>query len=127
MSANLQTDSSSPASDRIKWLIAVALLVGAIVGFYYWSEESLLLRVIGLLLLIALAVLVAVQTESGRSAWYFVIDARTELRKVVWPNRKETVQTTMIILAMVTAVAIILWGLDSFFAWSVKLLLGTGP
>ncbi|MCY4221059.1 MAG: preprotein translocase subunit SecE [Thiotrichales bacterium] len=112
--------------DLAKWIGAFVILGGGIAGFYYWSDESLLLRVVGLLVLSAVALFVAVQTEKGRTAWEFVRESHTEVRKVVWPTRKETVQTTLIVIAMVGLVAIILWLLDGLLAWLVKLMLGTG-
>ena len=112
--------------DLAKWAGAFVILAGGIAGFYYWSDESLLLRVIGLLLLSAVALFVAVQTEKGRATWDFVREAHTEVRKVVWPTRKETTQTTLIVIAMVGLVAIIMWILDGLLAWLVKLALGTG-
>ena len=112
--------------DLAKWAGAFAILTGGVAGFYYWSDESLLLRVIGLLVLGAAALFVAVQTEKGRAAWDFVRDSHTEVRKVVWPTRKETTQTTLIVIAMVGLVAIIMWALDGLLAWLVKQLLGTG-
>lgn len=124
MSTSIQTTGSVP--ELAKWVGAFAILIGGIAGFYYWSDESLLLRVIALLVLSAAAVFVAVQTEKGRAAWNFVREAHTEVRKVVWPTRKETTQTTLIVIAMVALVAAILWILDGFLAWAVKLILGTG-
>ena len=112
--------------DPVKWVGAFVILAGGVAGFYYWPDESLLLRVIGLLVSIAAALFVAVQTEKGRAAWDFVRDSHTEVRKVVWPTRKETTQTTLIVIAMVGLVAIILWILDGLLAWAIKLLLGTG-
>ena len=112
--------------DFAKWVGAFVILGGGIAGFYYWSDESLLLRVIGLLVLSAAALFVAVQTEKGRTAWDFVRESHTEVRKVIWPTRKETTQTTLIVIAMVGLVAIIMWILDGLLAWLVKLILGTG-
>ncbi len=124
MRAGVQATGAVP--DLAKWLVAFVILASGLAGFYYWSEESLLWRVVGLLVLSALALFVAVQTEKGRAAWEFARDAHTEVRKVVWPTRKETTQTTLIVIAMVGLVAIILWMLDGLLAWLVKLLLGTG-
>ena len=124
MSTSVQTTGAIP--DLAKWIVAFAILASGIAGFYYWSDESLLWRVIGLLILTAAAVFVAGQTEKGRAAWDFVREAHTEVRKVVWPTRKETTQTTLIVIAMVGLVAVIMWILDGLFAWLVKLLLGTG-
>ncbi|MDD9979963.1 MAG: preprotein translocase subunit SecE [Gammaproteobacteria bacterium] len=124
----LRTDvrATGAVPDLAKWVGAFVALAGGIAGFYYWSDESLLLRVIGLLVLSAVALFVAVQTEKGRATWDFVRESHTEVRKVVWPTRKETTQTTLIVIAMVGLVAIIMWILDGLLAWLVKLLLGTG-
>ena len=124
MNTSVQATGAIP--DLAKWIVAFAILASGIAGFYYWSDESLLWRVIGLLILTAAAVFVAGQTEKGRAAWDFVREAHTEVRKVVWPTRKETTQTTLIVIAMVGLVAVIMWILDGLFAWLVKLLLGTG-
>ena len=124
MNTSVQATGAIP--DLAKWIVAFAILASGIAGFYYWSDESLLLRVIGLLILTTAAVFVAGQTEKGRAAWDFVREAHTEVRKVVWPTRKETTQTTLIVIAMVGLVAVIMWILDGLFAWLVKLLLGTG-
>ena len=124
MNTSVQATGAIP--DLAKWIVAFAILASGIAGFYYWSDESLLLRVIGLLILTAAAVFVAGQTEKGRAAWDFVREAHTEVRKVVWPTRKETTQTTLIVIAMVGLVAVIMWILDGLFAWLVKQLLGTG-
>ena len=121
--------TSAPAAgslpDSAKWVGAFAILASGIAGFYYWADESLLLRVIGLLVSSATAIFVAAQTEKGRVAWDFVRESHTEVRKVVWPTRKETTQTTLIVIAMVGLVAVIMWLLDGLLAWLVKLLLGT--
>ncbi len=118
--------ASMAIPDLAKWIGAFVILAGGVAGFYYWSDESLLLRIIALLVLSAAALFVTVQTEKGRAAWDFVRESHTEVRKVVWPTRKETTQTTLIVIAMVGLVAIILWILDGLLAWLVKLLLGTG-
>ena len=118
--------ASMAIPDLAKWIGAFVILAGGVAGFYYWSDESLLLRIIALLVLSAAALFVAVQTGKGRAAWDFVRESHTEVRKVVWPTRKETTQTTLIVIAMVGLVAIILWILDGLLAWLVKLLLGTG-
>ena len=124
MRTNVHAAGAVP--DLAKWVGAFVILGGGIAGFYYWSDESLLLRVIGLLVLSAAALFVAVQTEKGRAAWDFVRESHTEVRMVIWPTRKETTQTTLIVIAMVGLVAIIMWILDGLLAWLVKLMLGTG-
>ena len=112
--------------DALKWLAAALLLCAGLAGFYYFAGESTLLRVIGLLIAVGASVAVSAQTERGRESLVFMRDARTELRKVVWPTRKETTQTTLIVLAVVTLVAILMWFMDTILGWLVRLLLGHG-
>ena len=112
--------------DVLKWFVAAILLGAGLVGFYWFSEHSTLLRVIGLLLAVAAAVVVAVQTEKGRSTWDFMRDSRTEVRKVVWPTRKETSTTTAIVMGVVVVVGLFLWMLDTLFGKLVQMLLGAG-
>ncbi len=124
MSTRVEAASNMP--DVLKWIVAAALLVAGLVGFYWFSEQSTLLRVIGLLLAVAASIAVAVQTEKGRGAWDFMRDSRTEVRKVVWPSRKETTQTTLIVMAVVVVVALLMWLLDSILGALVRMLLGQG-
>ncbi len=113
-------------ADNVRWAVVVALLGGAIGLFYYFSDQSLLLRVIGLVAAAGIAVAVALQTAKGRLAWSMMGEARMEVRKVVWPTRKETVQTTGIVLVMVTIVALLLWALDGLLGYLMRQLLGHG-
>ena len=75
---------------------------------------------------IAVSIGIAMQTEKGRSLWIFFQDSQIEVRKVVWPTRQETLQTTMIVILVVIIVSIILWLLDMFLGWSVRSLMGQG-
>ena len=110
--------------DSVKWVL-VAVLVGAgIYGNSYFSDESLLYRVIALLLVAAVALSVAVTTARGDSAWSMIKGARTEIRKVIWPTRQETTQTTIIVLVFVFICGLFFWALDSFLGWLASLLLG---
>ncbi len=113
-------------ADKIKIFIAVLLLFGSVGLFYYFGDESLLLRVIGLLVVLGMAFAVFFQTDPGRMAWGFVGDAKMEAAKVVWPSMKETRQTTLIVMVMVILVGLMLWAFDSFLLWAVKQLTGQG-
>ena len=112
--------------DTLKLAIAILIVVSAIVGFYFFADHSILLRVAGLLGCAGVAALIALQTEKGRHIWGFFQDAQIEVRKVVWPSRQETLQTTMIVILMVVFIAIILWLLDMFLGWSIQNLMGHG-
>lgn len=110
--------------DKVK-LIVAALLLGAGIGaFYYFGDHSMLVRVLLLLVVGGVALAVAYQTTVGRTTWGFVTDAQTEVKKVVWPTRKEALQTTGVVAVMVLVMAIFLWLLDSSLMWLVGTLTG---
>jgi len=110
--------------DWLKWLIVAALLGGGVYGNWYYGDESLLLRVVGLLAVAGLAGFVALQTERGRSTWNLMKEARSEIRRVVWPSNQETTQTTLVVLVLIVIFALILWGLDSLLGWVVSSIIG---
>ena len=113
-------------ADKIKWLVAVLLLIGGLGGFYYFAEHSLLVRVPALLAVAGICVVIVLQTAAGGQLMAFFREAQVEVRKVVWPTGKETTQTTLVVMGLVVAVAVFLWLLDMFLMWSVKLLTGQG-
>ena len=121
-----RVESTGKMQDTLKWLFATLLLGGGVTAFYFYGDRSLLLRIIGLLIVAGAAGAVAFTTEKGRAAWEFMGDSRTELRKVVWPTRKETTQTTLVVFGVVTLVAIFLWMVDGILSWVVRLVLGHG-
>jgi len=104
-------------------MTALLLLIGGVVGFYYFENESQLLRVIGLLGVAVVAFFIITTTDIGRRGMGFVREARVEVRKVVWPTRQETTQTTIAVLIMVFIVAIMLWLIDMLLGWGVRSLL----
>jgi preprotein translocase subunit SecE len=124
----LSTGSSEATAqsplDWLKWLVVVAVLGGGVFGNWYYQAEPLLYRVIALIALAALAVVVALQTEKGRSTWALMKESRAEIRRVVWPKREETVQTTLIVLVLVLIFALILWLLDTGLSWLVAGIIG---
>jgi len=126
MSTKTYATLSSNKLDTLKWLLVLLLLSTGIVGFYYFAEHSLLLRVVSLLGLVGLAIFIGLQTEKGRSTKNFLQQTQIEVRKVVWPTRQETVQMTGIVILMVVLVALIIWMLDSLLFWLVRLFTGQG-
>ena len=112
--------------DTLKMMVAIALLIGGIVQFYYFEDESQLYRVLALLGFVAMAGGVLYTTRMGYGAWTFARDARMEVRKVVWPTRQETVQTTLMVVVMVFLVGLMLWLMDMFLRWAVFFLTGQG-
>ncbi len=109
--------------EQVKLLASVLVLVAASVLFMYFSEESLLYRVLGVLMSVGVSVGIFLTTERGRTTATFLKAARIELRKVIWPTRTETLQTTLIVFVMVLLVAIFLWALDMLLAWLMGMLI----
>ena len=112
--------------DTVKLAIALLIAVGVMAAFYIYSEQSILLRVGGLLLGAVVAVGIVLQTAKGRRLWSFLHDSQIEVRKVIWPTREETVQTTLIVVIVVVIISIILWLLDMFLGWSIGSLMSQG-
>lgn len=119
-----KSESQPGSLDLLKWFLVVALVAVGVGGNYYFSAESLLYRVLALVALSVVAIAVAFQTTGGQGFFKLIKEARTEIRKVIWPTRAETGQTTLIVVAVVFVMALVLWGLDSFFSWLVSLLIG---
>ena len=110
--------------DWLKWLIAAALMLAGLIGNHYYSAVSVPLRALGWLALLAVTGFVAAKTQKGRWVVEFFRDSRMELRKVVWPTREETMQTTLVVAAMVIVLALVLWGLDGILVWLIGWLTG---
>jgi preprotein translocase subunit SecE len=123
---NSKVEAGSGRFDSLKWLLVVLLVAAGVVGNVYFANQSLLYRVIALLVLAAVAVFIALQTTKGEEFWKLAKEARIEIRKVVWPTRQEATQTTMIVFAFVLVTALILWGLDSLIGWLASRILGLG-
>ncbi|AIG03316.1 preprotein translocase subunit SecE [Pseudomonas fluorescens] len=119
-----KAEAQSSRFDLVKWLAVVALVVVGVVGNQYYSASPILYRVLVLLALAAVAVFIGLQTVKGKSFAVLVKEARTEIRKIVWPTRQETTQTTLIVVAVVLVMALLLWGLDSLLGWLVSLIVG---
>ena len=120
-----QQDSKSfNLQSKLLWLIGLALLAAAVWGNSFYSYVGLLYRVIAVLFIIIVALTIIRFTSFGSSAYSLIVQSSVEIRKVIWPNRTETTQTTFIVAAAVIVASLILWGLDSLFSLSMKAILG---
>jgi preprotein translocase subunit SecE len=123
---NSSAEAGTAGLDTAKLAAAALLLVGGIFAFYYFAAHSVLLRVIALLAISGAAAAIALRTDPGRRLWQFGLDVRTEVRKVVWPTRQETLQTTLIVIAMVVIVGVLLWLFDLVLVGILRFLTGQG-
>jgi preprotein translocase subunit SecE len=113
-------------AERIKIALAALIAVGGLAGFYALGDQPLVIRLATILGAFALAVVVMWFTETGRTFAAFARESWEEAKRVVWPTRKETMQTTAVVFAFVFTMALFLWGVDAGLLWITQKLLGTG-
>ena len=109
------TDSSKEISlglDTFKMIAAVAILVFSIFSFYYFSDLSVLIRVLAIIFSVVISLLIFFKTQRGLIFWDFLQGSRVEMRKVVWPTKQETIQTTLTVFIFVLILGIFFWLLD---------------
>ncbi|MDR6362099.1 preprotein translocase subunit SecE [Klebsiella sp. SORGH_AS 1173] len=110
MSANTEAQGSGRGLEAMKWIIVAVLLIVAIVGNFLYRDIMLAVRALAVVILIAAAGGVALLTTKGKATVAFAREARTEVRKVIWPTRQETLHTTLIVAAVTAVMSLILWG-----------------
>ncbi|MRI32996.1 preprotein translocase subunit SecE [Endozoicomonas sp. OPT23] len=110
--------------DGLKWALVAILVAAGVAGNTYFTEESVLYRALALVALAVAAGFIGLQTVKGGAFWNLVKEAKVEIRKVVWPTRQETVQTTLVVVAVVVIMGLILWALDSLLGWMISSLIG---
>lgn len=126
---NAQAEDASNVLDVVKQGLSLVLVVAGIAGFYYFSDVpgfTLLYRVLALVAIILVAIGMVLTTDAGRMVWNFALEAKQEVRKVVWPTREETVRTTLLVFGMVFIVGLLLWLLDWGLLVAIKALTGQG-
>ena len=112
--------------DKIKFGLALLLLAAGIAGFYYLRDNAMVIRVAVVLTGVLLAATMAWFTVPGKQFFAFSQESADETRKVVWPSRKETIQTTGIVFAFIVVMAIFLWLVDAGLLLAMKHLMGRG-
>jgi len=123
--SNPPVETVSTGADKAKMAVAGLLVVGAVVAFYALSKQDQWLRVVALLALLAVAVAVFFTSESGKQLIAYGRDASREVKKVVWPTRKEAMQMTGYVFAFVFVMALFLWLTDKTLEWALyDLILG---
>ena len=121
-----KVETGASVLDTVKLVAAVAILVGGIAGFYLLASLPLAVRWVIVLASLGGGILVALQSVQGRAFWQFVQGSRVELRKVVWPTRQETLQTTLVVFVAILAMGIFFWILDWVLGSVTAALTGRG-
>jgi preprotein translocase subunit SecE len=114
-------------AERIKIAIAALIAIGGLVAFYWMVDrQPLVIRLGALLGAFAVAAAVMWFTEAGKTFVAFSRESWEEAKRVVWPSRKETLQTTGVVFAFVFVMAIFLWAVDAGLLWITQKFLGQG-
>ncbi|MBK8287967.1 MAG: preprotein translocase subunit SecE [Cellvibrionales bacterium] len=110
--------------DFLKWAAAGLLTMGGIFAFYHFSQYPTAYRAVALLPVVAASLFFVSLTTQGGGLFTLLREAVVETRRVVWPTRQETIQTTLVVVAFVFVMALILWGLDAAFGKLISLIIG---
>jgi preprotein translocase subunit SecE len=121
-----QAETGASVLDTAKLVASVAILVGGVAAFYLLGDLPLAVRWLIVLGALAAGIVVALQSAQGREFWQFVQGSRVELRKVVWPTRQETLQTTMVVFVAIVAMGVFFWLLDMLLGAVTHALTGQG-
>jgi preprotein translocase subunit SecE len=121
-----KVEESPTIVDTAKLALAIGIVVASLFAYYYFGEASQLLRSLGVLIALGLGAFVALQSMQGQALWKFVQAARIELRKVVWPTREETIQTTIAVLVFAAIMGVFFFLLDLFLQFVTTKIIGQG-
>ena len=113
-------------ADKVKLAAAILIVVAGVAGYYVLADQAIWLRWLAVVLSLALAAVVVAFSSYGREFRRFVELARIELRKIVWPTRQETLQTTLVVFGFVVVAGLFFWLLDLVLAWATKAITGAG-
>ena len=108
----LSNKEISSTLDTLKMASAVAILLSSVFSFYYFAELSVLIRVLAVIFSVILSLIIFFSTQRGIIFWDFIQGSRVEMRKVVWPTKQETIQTTLTVFMFVLVLGIFFWLLD---------------
>jgi preprotein translocase subunit SecE len=122
--AEVQTPVGAAAKDTVLMTLSIVVLFAGIVAFYWFDEQPLLIRVAMVIVGLGAAAGLMWFSWYGREFWQFALAARIELRKVVWPEREETIKTTYVVFIFAIVMGLFFWGLDWVLTWLTRLLSG---
>lgn len=112
--------------DKIKLALSLLLLIVGIAGFYLFEDKAMVIRILAVLAGIVASVVVAWTTPQGEQALGFLNESIAEAKRVVWPTRQETMQTTLAVIVLVVIMAAFLALVDISFAYMVQWIMGRG-
>jgi preprotein translocase subunit SecE len=119
-------NETAGAADKVKLVAAIVVVIAGLAVFYGLGEAAAWMRWLGVALGLALGAVILSASSYGRTFRQFVLDARGELRKIVWPTRQETGTTTLVVMGFVIVSGVFFWVLDLVLAWATRALTGQG-
>jgi preprotein translocase subunit SecE len=132
MMVSNESQATNTILDKFKWGLVLVLIAFIVWGNFYFAgynniyNPNTSIRIIAVAVISLLALFIALTTSKGKIFLVFLQESRKELRKVVWPTRKEATQTTLLIIAVTVIVGLALWGIDNLFRWIVFYLTSIG-
>ena len=110
--------------DKCIWCLVVVLVLAGIFANMHFQQIDAALRAVAALVLFAMLIALVLLTQHGKHLAKFALEARHELRKVVWPTRQEAGQNTLIVSIIVAVMSCLLWGVDSMLSWLIAWIMG---
>tara|TARA_B100001248_G_C27234623_1_gene386496 strand:- start:353 stop:724 length:372 start_codon:yes stop_codon:yes gene_type:complete len=117
---NIETTKSS----KSYLILSIGVLITGMILFYYYSDVRLFYRVLGMISVVIFSAFIAYQSDFGKLVYSYVTDSKVELKKVTWPTKQETTQTTLGVIFVVIVVGILLWLFDMLLGWAIGTLYG---
>jgi preprotein translocase subunit SecE len=111
-------------SNKTYLIAAIGVLVMGMILFYYFSDIRLFYRVLGMIAVLILSGYIGYQSDFGKLVYSYVTDSKIELKKVTWPTKQETTQTTLGVIFVVIVIGILLWLIDMLLSWAIGTLYG---
>ena len=105
-------------------MLSIGVLITGMILFYYFSDVRLFYRVVGMISVVIFSSFIAYQSDFGKLVYSYVTDSKVELKKVTWPSKQETTQTTLGVIFVVIVVGILLWLFDMLLGWAIGTLYG---
>jgi preprotein translocase subunit SecE len=126
MTATKDTDTTAGPLDTVLLVLAALVIVGALFAYYWFEQTPVALRAGGIIVGLGAAAALVYRTQLGQTLWQFIQGSRVEIRKVVWPTRQETQQTTLAVFVFLLVLGIFFWSLDLLLLWITRTLTGQG-
>ena len=111
-------------SNNTYLIVSIIVLISGMILFYYFSDVRLFYRVLAMISVVILSGFIGYQSDFGKLVYSYISDSKVEIKKVTWPTKQETTQTTLGVIVVVIIVGILLWLLDMLLGWAIGTLYG---